>query len=202
MIGGDGFLKTLEEREGYRNSAGYYATREITQLEGGSPYDQVNAQGYMMSWDWASSLSDITYTDQTNYYRYRIGYTALERLIPAFGRGLQGYYLEPGKLNGMITHARMNEANALRFNDGQLHPAFAAPPLGLKWLGYLDNRLDETAMSVFANARHAANKKIGMLSVYKNTQDVGGEGRDFEEDASSFGIGVRSLNIFELNQLV
>ena len=95
----------------------------------------------------------------------------------------------------------------MKFQFGELHPAFAVPPLRMRWEGYLDNMLDESALSTFANAKQAANKKIGLLSVYRSNKLPynGGEGRDGVGEVGreiSFGQGVRSLNIFELKQLV
>ena len=57
---------------------------------------------------------------------------------------------------------------------------------------------------MFANARHSASKKVNLLSIYRSTVApwVGGEGRDTTTGEPTFGVGVRSLNMFDLNRLV
>ena len=202
QVGGDGDLKMLEETEAIPFE--YYGSsiRDISSLEDGSPYDQVNAQGYLMTADHAYTLSDITYASAVNEYKYVTNNTSVLSAVLAFGDGLPGYFQSPGQLNGMITHARMNEGADMYWNEGQLHPALAVPPLRMKWSGYLDNRVDESAASLFANARHAANKKVNLVSIDKSTVLTGGSGRDSNQTASTFGLGVRSLDTFELTQLV
>ena len=133
--------------------------------------------------------------------------SGLSGLSDVFGYGLPGYFKEPGKYNGIQTHAAMVQGLGMKWDRGQLHPEFAFPPYALKWEGYLDNYFDESSASLFANARHAANKKIGMVSIYRANRlpFEAGEGRDGETQpprSLSFGSGVRSLNIFELTQLV
>jgi len=203
MVGGDGDLKTLEETSYALSGSGTYILTETSSLDGGSPYDQVNAQGYQMPADYAYSLSDITFAQAVGDYDFTdlptYSYTSA---LPAFGRGLVGYYQAPGKNNGLVTHARMTEGTPLKWYDGQLHPGFAIPPLRLDWEGYFNNRLDESAASLFANAKHAASKKVNLLSIHKSTDTEGGIARDTDTFLTSFGVGVRSLNIFELNQLV
>ena len=124
-----------------------------------------------------------------------------------FGQGLAGYFREPGKVNGIVTHAAMKEGFGMQWDMGQLHPQIPIPPLNMIWEGYLDNVIDQSSASLFANARNGANKKISLLSI--SVPEVlpftGGEGRDVSNpigEPLSFGLGVRSLNIFELNQLV
>ena len=201
MVGGDGDLKTLEETAYALSASDTYILAQLTTVEGGSPYDQVNAQGYQMPADYVYSLSDITFAQavgEYDYVQYAFSYTSA---LPAFGRGLVGGYLEAGKNNGFMTHARMTEGESLKWYDGELHPGFAIPPLRCDWEGHFNNRLDESALNLFANAKHAASKKVNLLSIHKSTDTEGGIARD-SEGITSFGVGVRSLNIFELNQLV
>ena len=202
IVGGDGDLKMLEETEAL--PLAYFGTSigNISGLEGGSPYDQVNGQGYMMTSDHAFTLSDITFASAINEYSYVTNDTKILSAVLAFGAGLPGYFQSPGKLNGSITHARMNDGNSMRWDEGQLHPELIVPPIRMKWSGYLDNRVDESAASLFSNARHAANKKVNLLTLYDSSTGTGGEGRTSLNTTTSFGLGVRSLNIFELNQLV
>lgn len=210
LIGGRGLLKSLYAHE-YMDADPITGAKEIPiEVElsgGGSPVDQINAQGYQTIFDIASSLSgaDITSAllcgeDNTP------GLSGLEYV---FGQGLAGYLGSPGFINGLWQRARMVEGNLMKWQFGQLHPAFPVPPLHMKWDGYLDNMLDESAASLFANARHAANKKVGLLSIYRSSvmPYSGGEGRDENSlstrtDQLTFGLGVKSLNIFELTQLV
>ena len=97
---------------------------------------------------------------------------------------------------------RMREGAGYKWDEGELHPVFSIPPLRCDWKGYLNNRIDESAVSFFANGRHGANEKVNLLSIHKSTDTTGGIARDSNDIMSSFGVGVRSLNIFELNQLV
>lgn len=203
MVGGDGDLKILEETAFAVSANGVIILSELSSLEGGSPYDQVNAQGYMMPADYAYTLSDITYAQAVGEYNFEFqnaySYTSA---VPAFGRGLVGFYNQPGKVNGFMTHARMQEGQYSKWYEGELHPGFAIPPIRCDWEGFFNNRLDDSALSLFANAKHAASKKISLVSVHKTTDTTGGIGRDVDSGLTSFGVGVRSLNIFELNQLV
>ena len=63
--------------------------------------------------------------------------------------------------------------------------------------------MDESAANVFANAKHAANKKVNAISIYRSTIETGrgGEGRD-GTSTSKFGTGLRSLNLFDLDRLL
>jgi hypothetical protein len=213
MFGGDGQLKNFEEAEYISYEVCSTNLRPIDQLDGGSPYDQVNAQGYMMPSDRVYTLSDMTFEASSGEFDRNIEGSATGWLSGvafsgstlAFGRGLPGFYNEPGKINGMWTGGHMTEAGWLKFQYGELHPAFAVPPLRMKWQGYLSNILDESSASLFANARHAASKKVNLLSIFRASTSSGGEGRkatNIAQTLSSFGVGVRSLDIFELSQLV
>jgi hypothetical protein len=60
---------------------------------------------------------------------------------------------------------------------------------------------------MFQNAKHMAEDKVNGLSIYRSHMGgaTGGEGRDADAggaDAGSFGVGVRSLNVFDLERLV
>ena len=134
MVGGDGDLKTLQETSYALSASLTYVLAEVTSLEGGSPYDQVNAQGYQMPADYTYSLSDITFAQAVGDYDYIDfpNYTYVSAL-PAFGRGLVGFFNGPGKNNGVVTNARMTEGLPLKWNDGQLHPGFSIPLLDRDW---------------------------------------------------------------------
>ena len=204
MMGVQGDLKSFSEH--YYLAAEKGSSAITPQLDnGGSPVDQLNAQGYQTAFDIGQTLpgTDITSANVVD----ENASSALSGISYMFGGGLAGYYRQPGRINGIWTAATIKEGAHMKFQFGQLHPAFAVPPLRMRWEGYLDNMFDETALCTWANAKHAANKKVGLLSVYKSNKLPyrGGEGRDGMSLAGreiSFGEGVRSLNIFELKQLV
>ena len=206
MMGVRGDLKSFTESSYNAQSAGGGHTPLPQQVTGfGSPVDQLNAQGYQTAFDIGTTMegTDITSATVVNENASK----GLSGVSYMFGGGLAGYYREPGKVNGIWTHASIREGALMKFQFGELHPAFAVPPLGMRWEGYLDNMLDESALSTFANAKHAGNKKISLISVYRSNKLPydGGEGRDGIGQVGSeisFGQGVRSLNIFELKQLV
>ena len=204
---------------------------------GGNTTDQLTAQGYQAATDLAKTLGDsgedapnsdpVTRLcdipeDEVIFWQQKTlgfgqgqggGQQTASGYEQQFGRGLAGFWREPGKINGMWTHAHITQGSNMLWAMGQLHPEFAVPPLHAKWDGYLDNYVDESAMSLFANTRHGANKKVGLCSIYKSytPYNSGGEGRDGmttsaetqnENTWKTFGLGVRSLNIFDLAQLV
>ena len=82
-------------------------------------------------------------------------------------------------------------------------PNFPIPPIHMEWQGYLRNFLDESAGDTFANAKHGASKMVKLCSIFRsNTNPLkGGEGRDGSGDYT-YGLGVRSLNMFDLNKLI
>ena len=208
MMGVQGDLKSFMEAS-YRTPDAYNPSRyEVLpqQLAGyGSPVDQLNAQGYQTAFDIGRTMegTDPTSANIVN----ENASSGLSGVSYMFGGGLAGYFQEPGRVNGLWTHASMPEGSLMKFQFAELHPVFAVPPLRMRWEGYLDNMLDESALCTFANAKQAANKKVGLLSVYRSEKlpYTGGEGRDglgLFDRSISFGQGVRSLNIFELKQLV
>lgn len=168
---------------------------------GGSPMDQINSQGYQTMYD--AAINSFASEDLIAYHvGFEPGLT--KGAEPVFGRGLAGLPDKPGKINGMVTHARMVDGSGLAWDEGQLHPAFAIPPLHVGWQGYLRNWIDESAANVFANARHSASKKVNLLSIYRSSVSAyeAGEGRDSDQTYVTYGVGVRSLNIFDINRLV
>lgn len=169
---------------------------------GGDPIDQINSQGYQTMYDIAIDSSGAR---DTVSYHVGLEPGLTKYAEPIFGRGLPGLPGAPGKMNGVITHARMHEGSGMLWDAGQLHPVFPVPPLHVDWQGYIRNWLDESAASVFANARHGANKKVNLVSIYRSTTSIaGGEGRDkvANNAYATFGWGVRSLNLFDLNKLL
>ena len=190
-----GYLKTYSEVD----YDGYSVFSQM--LGGGSPMDQVNSQGYQTMFDAAINTLGA---EDTLAYHVGLEPGGTPNTEPVFGRGLAGKPYHPGKINGVVTHARMTEGMGMLWDAGQLHPSYPIPPLHLGWQGYLRNWVDESAANVFANARHGASKKVNLLSIYRSSTDatVGGEGRDQATGNPTFGLGVRSLNMFDLNRLV
>tara|TARA_R110000824_G_scaffold35687_2_gene111580 strand:- start:1372 stop:2313 length:942 start_codon:yes stop_codon:yes gene_type:complete len=187
-----GYLKSYTEvaYDGYPIRSQY--------LGGGSPLDQCGGQGYQTMFDIAINTSGIE--DVSRHVGLEYGTTSGTE--PVFGRGLAGLPNEPGKINGLITHAPMTEGKGMLWDVGQLHPNMPVPPLHLGWQGYMRNWVDESAVNVFANAKHAANKKVNLVSIYRSTTALGGEGRDTLGGNPTYGVGVRSLNMFDLDRLV
>lgn len=190
-----GYLKTYSEID-YQGLA---VNSQMTM--GGSPMDQINSQGYQTMFDLATNTPGA---EDTVTFHVGLEPGAVSGAEPVFGRGLAGTPGEPGKINGVMTHARMVEGEGMKWDEGELHPVFPFPPLHMGWQGYIRNWLDESAVSVFSNARHGASKKVNLLSIYRSSTSpsVGGEGRDAASGAPTFGLGVRSLNMFDLNRLV
>ena len=60
-------------------------------------------------------------------------------------------------------------------------------------------------LPIHSNARHAGSDKVGFVSVYNSSTTTSrprgiGEGRD--GDDVTYGKGVRSLNLFDLDKLI
>tara|TARA_R100000458_G_C8235173_1_gene215729 strand:+ start:123 stop:518 length:396 start_codon:yes stop_codon:yes gene_type:complete len=81
-------------------------------------------------------------------------------------------------------------------------PATPLPAIGMDSLGFMRNWLDDTGANLFQNAKHLAEDKVNGVSIYRSHRGAGGEGRDSDTDKQSFGVGVRSLNLFDLDRLV
>ena len=95
------------------------------------------------------------------------------------------------------------DASAAFYTQG-MSPQFPIPPIGMEWQGYMRHWLDETAANTFQNAKHLSEDKVNGVSIYRSVQDTykGGEGRDGSPDSTTFGAGVRSLNLFDLERLL
>ena len=149
-----------------------------TSAYGGSPIDQIVGQGYMAPVSGVSAISTITSPDS-----YYMTYDPSGYGHKVFG-GLDGG-IQPRSLG--------------------VDPVVAVPVRDSDWQGYMRNFFDQSAADTFANVRHAANDKVGFASIYNSSTDPVnkngiGEGRD--GDAVTFGKGVRSLNLFDLDSLV
>jgi len=170
---------------------------------GGSPLDQINAQGYQTTYDTVSAVSAIDITRHTGLEGVNGWYDS------AFGRGMPGTSGVPGRITQDMHIGGLSNNRQYVFRI--MRPAMPIPAEHMNWQGYLLNWIDESAVDVFANARHAANKKVNLVSIYRSVTDIsGGEGRDTPstdetypvQNYLTYGPGVRSLNMFSLDRLV
>lgn len=65
--------------------------------------------------------------------------------------------------------------------------------------GYLRNYLDETALNMFANAKHCTEDHVKMVGVIRESIDSTGVGEG-SDHAVSHGAGIKSINTFELGK--
>ena len=144
---------------------------------GGTPIDQINGQGYMAP---VSSVSAVVVAGTPNSHLYDIGELS-NGGQPVFGSDGTSPTIQSRSLG--------------------TDPAVSVPVLNSDWQGYMRNFFDQSSADAFANVRHSSYDKIGFASVYNSTTSIeGGEGRDGE--SVTYGKGVRSLNIFDLDRLV
>ena len=192
---------------------------------GGSPIAQINAQGYASPGVCARPLegSDIRHHGRIEGFYAPSSFTGAPMVLsnsaqPIFGGrwGEEASYLsatngEKFMANPMMTTysaAVPNSTNAVSGNMAisGLPTNFPLPPLHMDWQGYLRNFLDESASNVFANSKHGASKMVKLCSIFRSNTNAmkGGEGRDGERlaDGYTFGLGVRSLNMFDLDKLI
>ena len=185
---------------------------------GGSPVDQINGQGYQ-HWTQnvrvlgaADNVRRLTGTDSD----FPQGIYQLSSCLRVFGWGMPS--MDPSAGVGTI-QPRITGFSAYNATSGLLgqpsggyfytnaEPAAPIAPIGMDYYGFMRNWLDESAAGMFQNAKHMAEDKVNGLSIYRSHMggQGGGEGRDADatgSDAGSFGVGVRSLNIFDLERLV
>ena len=207
MSGVRGSLKTLYEVGITRDGTSPSFAPQLAE-GGGSPLDQVGAQGYLSMFDESYELDHASIVSG-NIIPLRPRDRNWETAESIFGRGLGGGFSGPGQVTSPWLFAAGREGYGMTWDHMQLHPSFTLPPLHLKWQGYLSNHLDESSANLFANAKHGSSKMINLCTVYRAvTQSrAGGVGRDgytseYLFDPLTYGTGVRSLNTFELTQLV
>ena len=193
-----------------------------TDKHGGSPIDQINSQGYLTVTPNASALPGSDLRRHVGAEMWSQGKYNLSATEPIFGWGIpavsavsgvselpaelgihKAFYMSGDGLGNYIE-------GASGYSETQTTPEFPIPPINMDWQGYMRNWLDESSSNVFQNAKHLASKKVNGVSIYKSTQegDSGGEGRDGDtyDDGTGtgfkFGVGVRSLNLFDLDRLL
>jgi hypothetical protein len=146
---------------------------------GGAPIDQINGQGYMAQ---VSSVSALPWSDSTYSHQYE------------------------NAVSGDVVFGAYKNTSSIP--DNYIGTAgnglVSVPVIHGEWQGYMRNFLDESAANTFANAKHSSNERVGFVSLYNSNTNAfkGGEGRDCYGDAVTFGKGVRSLNLFDLDRLL
>ena len=186
-----------------------------TAYSGGSPVDQVNGAGYP-HWTQnvrvlgaADNIRRLTGTDSD----FPQGIYQLSSCLRVFGWGMPSLNPSAGVATMQPRLGGFSAFNATSGLAGQpsgawiyttAEPATPLPPLGMDSLGYMRNWLDESAAGMWQNAKHMAEDKVNGISIYRSHMggQTGGEGRDHKSSNSSYGVGVRSLNIFDLERLV
>lgn len=186
-----------------------------TSVSGGSFVDQVNSAGY------------THWTHQTNYLagadaRRKTngdsdmpgGVYQLSSTQRVFG---WGHPTATPNLGAATMQARMtgfssvnSVSDAGNYDEAWLYtdamPAVPIPPLNMEWQGYLRNFFDETASNVWQNVKHMSEDKVNGVSIYRSSRGsyAGGEGRErgTGENTTSYGAGVRSLNLFDFDRLM
>mgnify|MGYP003644242287 CR=1 FL=1 len=179
MFGTRGVVKSYFDLSGNTvSSLGYQADKALSSA-GGSPIDQINGQGYMVQ---VSSVSSLTHSDSTYAGQY-------ENAV--YGDAVFGAYSGTSSIPE-------------NYIGSQGNGLVSVPVIHGEWQGYMRNFLDESAANTFANAKHSANERVGFVSIYNSNIDPmrGGEGRDSFDQPVTFGKGVRSLNLFDLDRLV
>ena len=212
-----GDLKTFYGVSSFADTAAVFAN---TNVSGGIPVDQVNGAGYQFL------LQNVRTLDLSNERRhigsqdgdFMQGIYQLSSCGRVFGwgapacSGLSGVAtMQPrmAEYTAYMTSSNMQntptslDASAA-FLTQAMSPQFPIPPLGMDWQGYMRHWLDETAANTFQNAKHLSEDKVNGVSIYRSVQDTykGGEGRDGSANSTTFGAGVRSLNLFDLERLL
>lgn len=194
MLGHRGDLKSLFE------VSANGATAVAHNFHSGGAIDQINSAGYQT---FTSQALPVSGSDERLVMGLEGGSTSgitASGLEDVFGYGYAASALnKPAGIQNAITH-HMDDSG----NTQWMMPSVPAPPLHMDWQGYMRNWLDESSSNVFTNAKHAASKKVNSLSIYRSTADYarGGEGRDGQADNATYGVGVRSLNLFDLDRLL
>ena len=169
---------------------------------GGTAIFQLNSQGYAAPGLMAKSVPGSDFRGHTDIETAQGHFTVSGQ--PIFGaRGtdtssVTGGGANPRYLlsNPMISGYGVSSG----FNHLQAFPNFPIPPIHMEWQGYLRNFLDESAAETFANAKHGANKMVKLCSIFRSHTGYtsGGEGRDGFGNDCTYGLGVRSLNMFDM----
>jgi hypothetical protein len=187
-----------------------------TDLSGGWAYDQINGAGYQ---DLNQCVMPLAYDERritgtdADYVQGIYQTSGAQRVFgwgnpaPAIASGVGEMQPRMGAVSAFYASATLG-GYALSPEDSwveqTLSPQFPIPPLHMDWQGYMRNWFDETASNTWQNVKHMAEDKVNAVSIYRSIMNAyqGGEGRDGGADDVSFGCGVRSLNLFDMDRLL
>ena len=204
LLGHRGDLKSLVEVSAGTTPVGHFMASPNA-IGGGAAIDQINAAGYQAYTSQALPLSGsderlVMGLEGGADWSLSGGSMQFSGMEDVFGQGWAASAInEPGGIqNGINWYIDTSG------NRRVAVPNMSIPPLHMDWQGYMRNWLDESASNLFTNAKHAASKKVNSLSIYRSSieGDRGGEGRDSDKWNASFGVGCRSLNLFDLDRLL
>jgi hypothetical protein len=185
---------------------------------GGSFVDQVNGQGYT---HWTQNVRTLANSDQLRKVGtdsdFIEGLYQTSSALRVFGWGHPSNLADRGvatmqnRLGGFSSYnvvsgnAGVNNGgdNDLSWIYTTAEPEFPIPPINMDWQGYMRNWFDQTASNTWQNAKHLSEDKVNGLSIYRSHQagSCGGEGRD-ALSTYTYGVGVRSLNLFDMDRLL
>ena len=185
---------------------------------GGSFVDQVNGQGYT---HWTQNVRTLANSDQTRKQStdsdYIQGIYQTSAALRVFGWGHPSNLYDKGvatmqnRLGGFSSYNVVSgNATAAYAGDPDkswifttAEPEFPLPPINMDWQGYMRNWFDQTASNTWQNAKHLSEDKVNGVSIYRSHQSggAGGEGRD-AGSTYTYGVGVRSLNLFDMDRLL
>ena len=189
---------------------------------GGTPMDQVNAAGYLTVTPNASSLVGSDQRRHAGVEMWSQGKYNMSGTEPIFGWGVPAFSALSG-VSELPTEISVHKSYYVSgngagiflegtsgYSENQTSPEFPIPPINMDWQGYMRNFLDESSSNLFQNAKHMASKRINGVSIYRSHQDgqSGGEGRDgvtcspSDPTGQKYGVGVRSLNLFDMDRLL
>tara|TARA_R110000765_G_scaffold106027_1_gene196319 strand:+ start:1275 stop:5099 length:3825 start_codon:yes stop_codon:yes gene_type:complete len=200
LLGHRGQLKSLVEV-----SAGQYGDNAVSPgFQFGGAIDQINGAGYQT---WTSHAMSLSAADLMLLSTGLEGASALHGIgglsgtEEVFGQGWAASAVDhPAGIQGVLSQY-VDAAGNTRINV----PGMPIPPLHMDWQGYMRNFLDESGANLFTNAKHASSKKVNAVSIYHSTTNafgIGGEGRDADTTDATYGVGCRSLNLFDLDRLL
>jgi len=200
LLGHRGHLKSLVEVSGGTLGANVISPG----FQFGGAIDQINGAGYQT---WSRHAMSLSGSDELLMSTGLEGASAVNAIggfsgtEDVFGQGWAASATNhPAGIQGMI-----NEYVDARGVTRRNVPGMPIPPLHMDWQGYMRNFLDESGANLFTNAKHASSKKVNALSIYHSTTNalgVGGEGRDADTADATYGVGCRSLNLFDLDRLL
>ena len=177
---------------------------------GGSFVDQINGQGYT---HWTQNVRTLANADLLRKVGtdsdYIQGIYQTSAAMRVFGWGHPSNLFDRGVATMSNRIGGYSSYNAMQgdIDNSWLYttaePEFPQPPLNMDWQGYMRNWFDQTASNTWQNAKHLSEDKVNGVSIYRSYQSgaAGGEGRDAPA-TYTYGVGVRSLNLFDMDRLL